>query len=249
MLIVTRGRSTPRQPLPPPPLSMASAGGSSGAASPPAAPQSPVPPPPQQQQQQPLPPAPPLTAARREELRKTISELDAVLAIGVAAWLRKRGKVRCGDRVVWCGVALAPLWGGGRGRCDEHALQRQTRSAATRAPCAPHYPCAAARKGAAPEALARAEGAAARVLRAHGRGRLGRDRRRGDGRGVPAARLPAVAWGGRGNPRRGRPRRLGCAARQGGSGMGGREAGWCQGEDGREGRERGEAAAGGRLLA
>jgi hypothetical protein len=29
-----------------------------------------------------------------EEFRKSISELDAVLAVGVAAWLRKRGRVR-----------------------------------------------------------------------------------------------------------------------------------------------------------
>ncbi len=35
----------------------------------------------------------PLSPAAAERMRKTISELDAVLAIGVAAWLRKRGKV------------------------------------------------------------------------------------------------------------------------------------------------------------
>jgi 3-oxoacyl-ACP reductase-like protein len=37
---------------------------------------------------------PVVTEAQLQEFRKTISELDAVLAVGIAAWLRKRGKVQ-----------------------------------------------------------------------------------------------------------------------------------------------------------
>lgn len=49
----------------------------------------------------PVPPAAPapfaplrLSGAQVESLRKTISELDQVLAVGIAAWLKKRGKAR-----------------------------------------------------------------------------------------------------------------------------------------------------------
>lgn len=40
------------------------------------------------------------TEGQMQEFRKTISELDTVLAVGIAAWLRKRGKV--------CGSTSAP---------------------------------------------------------------------------------------------------------------------------------------------